>query len=476
MKKGELVELVVTDLAFGGKGIAKKKTDEGDFIFFIENTIPGQKVEALITKKRKNYAECRLMKVVEKSELQVETNHQPISGAPYITLPIKKQTEYKRTTALDVLRRIGGVQQPEIIFDVFIESPETWFYRNKMEYSFSEIRHDIHNNTEHDDFGLGFKHRGTWWKVENLDKSSGLFDEEWENALWKIREYCESTKLPAWHPPKKTGFFRHIVVRKSFAQNQLLINLVTSSEGVDKFDAKGFLAVLQDILGKRLAGFQHTINDNVADRAKIENGSTNLVFGKATITEELLGLSFEISMESFFQTNPQCAELLYGKAIEYARENNDLDGQVIMDLFCGTGTIGQILANQTDNTEIIGVDIVEEAIENAERNAKINGIDNIRFFAADVGKFLFNYPEYEGKISTIMLDPPRAGIAPKTLKKVMNLGAKRIVYISCNPATQARDLNELAQFGYELKKLSLVDQFPHTAHVESVALIERVLS
>ena len=179
-------------------------------------------------------------------------------------------------------------------------------------------------------------------------------------------------------------------------------------------------------------------------------------------------------MQSFFQTNPKSAEKLYAKVIEYALENRQaIDNTVVMDLFCGTGTIGQILASKSDNAKIIGVDIVASAIEDAKQNAKRNNIKGLQFYAADVGKFLRQHPEYNNKIRTIILDPARAGIAPKTLKKIININADRIVYVSCNPATQARDTVELINSGYELKKLSLVDQFPHTAHIETVALFEK---
>jgi len=284
----------------------------------------------------------------------------------------------------------------------------------------------------------------------------------------------KATDLPAWHPPKKTGFYRHIVVRKSFHQDQLLLNLVTSSEGIEKFDAEGFSRFLQQILGKRLAGFQHTINDNVADRSKIENGSIKLLYGEDKVIEKLIGLSFEISMESFFQTNPKCAERLYNKALDYVFESQIESNEVVMDLFCGTGTIGQILSTRKSDVKIIGVDIVEEAIQDARKNAKRNGISNIEFFAADVGKFLKEFPDYQGKIGTIILDPPRAGIAPKTLLKVIDLGAKNIVYISCNPSTQARDTETLLGAGYVLDKLSFVDQFPHTGHIESIAKFVKI--
>lgn len=470
MNRGEIIELEITGFAFGGNGIAKIPTEDGDFVVFVENAFPGQTVRAKVEKKKKRYAECKLIDVIKRSPQEIELDVQEISGAPYIFVPLEIQESWKKSTTLELYRKIADVQNGEEIFDTFISSPLNYNYRNKMEYSFSSIEHDLVTGEEKDDaFALGFKRRGTWWKVENLNKESGLFDAHWENSLIEIRNFLFKTGLPAWHPPKKTGFFRHIVVRKSFYQDQLLINLVTSSERVKSFDVNAFSAFLQQILGKRLAGFQHTINDNVADRAKIENGQNQLIYGEEKVIEELLGLQFEISMESFFQTNPKSAELLYNKALDYVFEENPLDGKVVMDLFCGTGTIGQILSQRAQNVKIIGVDIVEEAIIDAKKNAKRNGIEGIQFYAADVGKFLLEYPQYEGKIGTIVLDPPRAGIAPKTLRKVMRLGAERIVYISCNPATQARDTDQLQQAGYQLEKLSFVDQFPHTSHIEAIA-------
>jgi len=469
LNRGNIIEVEITDFAFGGKGIAKIPTEEGNYIIFVENAFPGQIVKAKVNKKKKKYAECSLMEVVKRSPEEVILPYQQISGAPYLFVPIEKQIEYKKSSTLELFKRLAHKEDVEEIFDEMIPSPSPFNYRNKMEYSFSTIEHNMHTGEELDDaFALGFKHRGTWWKVESLDNESGLFDQEWETKLKDIRLYLKNTGLKAWHPPKKEGFFRHIVVRKSFFQDQLLVNLVTSSTNEEKFDSVAFGEFLKELFGNRIAGFQHTINDNVADRAKIENGSWKLVFGEDKVIEKLAGLSFEISMESFFQTNPQSAERLYAKALDYALENNELDGKVIMDLFCGTGTIGQLLSSRTKNTEIIGVDIVPEAIEDAKKNAERNQIENVQFFAADVGKFLKEFPQYTGKIATIILDPPRAGIAPKTLLKVMGLGADRIVYISCNPSTQARDMEILMQFGYFPDAISFVDQFPHTSHIESV--------
>lgn len=473
LKKGAEIELEIEELAFGGKGLTRIQTDKGGYVIFVVNTIPGQIVKAKVLKKRKKHAECRLLEVIKESPLEQEIPFQKISGAPYIQLPHEKQIEFKKQASLDLFRKLGGIQNAPELFDEFIISPLLYHYRNKMEYSFSVIRHDIATNEEHDDFGLGFKRTGTWWKVENLDKPSGLFDEDWESKLHHLRNFFISTGLPAWHPPKKEGFFRHIVVRKSFAHDELLVNLVTSSNGLDKFDKELFISKIKELFKDRIAGIIHTINDDVADRAKLEHGPSDVIYGKHLIVEELLGLKFEISMQSFFQTNPSSAEKLYQKVIDYASENRDLNGKIIMDLFCGTGTIGQLLASQLTEAQIIGVDIVPSAIENAKRNAQLNGIDSVKFFAEDVGKFLLNHTEYKGQIDTIVLDPPRAGITPKALQRVIELGANRIVYVSCNPATQARDANELSNAGYELKKISLVDQFPHTAHIESIMLFEK---
>jgi len=216
IKKGETVELEIQDMAFGGKGLSRVETDNGQFVVFVANGIPGQKVEVTITKKRKKHAETRLRKVLQRSPDEVTMEQQPISGAPFLTLPIEKQRAFKKETTLTLFEKMGQIKNIHDVFDEYIASPNDFNYRNKMEYSFSVIRHDIHTDEEHDDFALGFKHRGTWWKVENLDKESGLFDAEFENNLKEIRLYLEKTGLPAWHPPKKEGFFRYFVVRKSF--------------------------------------------------------------------------------------------------------------------------------------------------------------------------------------------------------------------------------------------------------------------
>lgn len=474
LKRGNVIEVKITDTAFGGKGIAKIPTEQGDYVIFVPNSFTGQVVKARIVKKRKSHAECKLVEIIEKSKLEENVPFQQISGAPYINLPIKVQQEFKQNSCLNIYKRIGKVVNIDSLFDEYIESPVIYNYRNKMEYSFSAIGYDVEKKEEFDGFALGFKKRGTWWIVENLEKESGMFDADFENNLHNIRKYCEDSGLPAWHPPKKEGFFRYLVVRKSYETNQLLIKLVTSSDGIDKFDLKGFADYVVSLLGDKIAGILHTINDDIGDNAQSRLGNETTLYGNNVIHEDLLGLDFEISMQSFFQTNPKCAELLYNKTIDYVLDKNDnISEQIVMDLFCGTGTIGQMIAAKT-HAKVIGVDIVEDAIENAKENALKNNIGNVDFFAADVNKFLYEYPEYKNKIGTIVLDPPRAGISGKALKRVIELNAKHIVYVSCNPSTQARDIEILAEAGYELKKLSLVDQFPHTSHVEAIGKFLRI--
>ena len=459
-------------MAFGGKGIARVETEKGPFVVFVQNAFPGQVVDAQVAKCKARHAECRLLRVVEPADFEVDLPYQPIPGAPYATVPMEKQHEWKARTALDLYRKIGEVEDLDTLYQGFVPSPLDWHYRNKMEYSFSEIRHDLETDEKVDDFGLGFKHRGTWWAVENLDADSGLFDALVESTLHKVREWCEATGLPAWHPPKREGFFRFLVVRKSYANDGLLVNLVTTSDA--PLDAEGFVECIRGLWGDRVKGILHTLNDDKGERVEAREGLSRVIWGDSTVTEVLHGLSFGISMGSFFQTNPTSAERLYAEVLALALEGVENRPQdVIMDLFCGTGTIGQLVAKHA-NTPVVGVDIVPSAIEDAREAAKRNGLTDVEFVAADAGKFLLENPEYQGKIHTVILDPPRAGISPKTLRKVMRLGAQRLVYVSCNPATQARDLVVLRAQGYALKSLKLVDQFPHTAHVEAVALIEKI--
>ncbi len=475
LKKGNIVELEISDLAFGGKGIAKITTEEGHYIIFVLNTFPGQIVKARIIKKKKRFAEAKVTELVKASPDQCPLEYQAIPGAPYATWPVEKQQEHKKTSTLEILKRIGNVENAFDLFDEFIASPKDWHYRNKMEYSFSTIIWDDEQKTDIDDFGLGFKHRGQWRVVDNMEGDSGLFDKQIEDGIKVIRQWCIDSQLPAWHPVRHHGFYRFITVRRSFHTNKILFKLTTTSKHVDEFNQEGFIKLLQEIVGDRLGGVIHTINDGEGDRTQDEDLSSTVIFGEDNLVEKIHNLHFDVSIGSFFQPNPQAAELLYQKAIDYAFLNQTYtDKDTIIDLFCGTGTIGQLVANQAQGgVKVIGVDIIKKAIEDAARNAKKNGLSNLEFYAADVKNFLNDHPEYKGNIKTVILDPPRSGITPKALKKIIELDTKRVVYISCNPATQARDLLDFYEAGYTVKKISIVDQFVHTAHVESIVLLEK---
>lgn len=468
--KNDIITLTVDRLAFGGVGVGKLPTEEGDFTVFVENAIPGQTVRAMVQSRKKRFAECRLLEVIQKSSDEVEIPFQPIPGAPYATWPMALQHENKINECLRMLEKTGGIPLAEITFDGLIASPSAWHYRNKMEYAFSAIGYDRETQHDFDGFALGFKKRGTWWCVENLQKDSGLFDAEFENLLPMIRKFCEATLLPAWHPPQRRGFFRFLTVRKSFSEDQILVNIVTAHED-RKFDVNEFASTLLQALGKRLAGVIHTINGDTGDRVMPLEGESKSVYGQSFITEKILDLEFRIGMTSFFQTNPASAARLYKCVMNYTENICDKES-FVMDLFCGTGTIGQLIARHT-SAKVIGVDIIPSAIEDAKKNAQMNGVNNVEFICADAGAFLKDYPQYIGRIGCVVMDPPRAGIAPKTLLRVIALNSQAIVYVSCNPATFARDAATLSENGYRLQRFTLVDQFPHTSHIEAVGLFLR---
>jgi 23S rRNA (uracil-5-)-methyltransferase RumA len=465
--KNDVLTLTIDRLAFGGVGVGKLPTEQGDFTVFVENAIPGQTVKAKVQIRRKRYAECRLLEVIEKSKDEIEIPFQSIPGAPYATWPLELQHENKIAECLRMIEKTGGVNLAECQFDGLISGMSHWHYRNKMEYAFSAIGYDSNKQTDYDGFALGFKKRGTWWCVENLEKDSGLFDEPFENILPNIRRYCEATGLPAWHPPQRNGFFRYLTVRKSFSENQLLLNIVTSTTD-EKFSLPAFAAFVQNLLGDRLAGLIHTVNGDTGDRVMPLEGESALISGKEFITENILGLEFRIGMTSFFQTNPSSAALLYERVVTYTENICDQNAYVL-DLFCGTGTIGQLIAKHSAS-KVIGVDIVASAIEDARMNAKMNQVHNVEFICADVGLFLKQHPQYQERIGCIVMDPPRAGISPKTLMRVIAINSKALVYVSCNPSTFARDASTLQENGYILEKFSLVDQFPHTSHIEAIGL------
>jgi len=472
-KKGEELTGDVVDMAYGGKGIVKINMGTQNYIVFISNTITGQKIKYKIIKKKENYAEGRLQEIISRSKIEKKTPYQSISGAPYSTLDLTYQHKIKKDQVFELITKIGGVKSIKNKFDSLIQSPSIWHYRNKMDYSFSSIGYNKEFNKIIDEFSLGFKKINTWWIVENLEKDSGLFDKSWEDSIKEIRKYCIKTELPAWNIPQKKGFFRNLVVRKSIINNNFLVELITSSENIKKFKSNEFCEKIINLHQNRIEGIIHTINDNISDRLDYSKAKSNLLFGSNIIHESILDLKFEISMNSFFQTNPKSAEKLYSLVYEYLFEENLSNNEIILDLFCGTGTITQIIASKNSHLKVIGVDITEKAIENAIKSTKKNKINNASFFIGDVGKFLLEKKELINKINSVIIDPPRSGVSKKSLKKIIELNSKKIIYVSCDPSTQARDINFLEENGYKLVKFSLIDQFPHTYHIETVALLKK---
>ena len=305
-----------------------------------------------------------------------------------------------------------------------------------------------------------------------LKNPSGLFDEDFESFLPKIRLFCEQTLLPVYNQKIGEGFFRYLVVRKSFFENKFLVNLITTLEEADSFPVKDFISLLLRQFEGRINGIFWSINDNIGDTTQ-NYVKRDLVYGEEKLIEKINGLTFEISLNSFFQTNPLAAEKLYGKVIEYADLNAGDRG---LDLCCGTGTIAQLLAKNFPDSKIVGVDIVESAINDARENVKRNKLENVEFYCDDVRKFLKSLTHDLNRgltIKTIVLDPPRSGLAPKALQRILELKPETIVYISCNPATMARDAAIMKEGGYEAKKISIVNQFPHTSHVECIGKFKR---
>ncbi len=482
LNKGTEIELEISDLAFGGKGIAKIKIEtshEKPFTIFVDGALAGQTVLARISVKKRRYAEAKIVKILKTSPDEIIHDFQPTPGAPWLSLPIKLQQKHKQAQVFELFRKFAETDVTPV-FDEYIESPQQHFYRNKMDYSFGPTTEsyteekgnrgedDVYKVWSHTGFGFGSKKRGQFWLVENLEKPSGLFDESFEAHLPAFRALCEKLKPSVYNSKTNEGFWRQLVVKKSFAEEAFLLNLITNhAQTKSEKDAftKEIINFWQNALGSKLKGLywtQSTDTGNANDKYQYRD----LVFGEPTLTEKICDLNFNISIDSFFQTNIFSAEKLYEKAASYISHADN-----ILELFAGTGTISQILARQNPTAKITSVEIVEAAVKDAQANALKNKVTNVDFICDDVNKFM---KTYTGTPPVVVLDPPRAGISPKALQKIIDFGPEELVYISCNAATLARDTDTLLKNGYTLEKLSFVDQFPHTAHVECLARFEKL--
>lgn len=473
MKKGQVYEGNVIRVEFPNKGIIniddKKVT--------VKNTIPGQRIRFSINKIKRDKAEGRLLEVLEKSPLESRDQACSVFGAcggcNYHTLSYEQQLELKKEQVKGLIDQVCN----DYIFEGIIGSPVEWGYRNKMEFSFGDEYKD-------GPLSLGLHKRGSFYDILTTNDCA-IVDEDYNKILTCVLEFFKSQGISYYHKLSHKGYLRHLVIRKAVKTGEILINLVTSSQfknvekvetveetdrGIIKTDEeRELLNGLTDILIRlnlkgRVAGILHTYNDSKAD--VVQSDSTEVLYGRDYIYEELLGLKFKISAFSFFQTNSLGAEVLYSKAREYVGDTKDKN---IFDLYSGTGTIAQLLAAVAK--KVTGVEIVEEAVEAARENAALNGLDNCEFIAGDVLKVIDGLTD---KPDIIVLDPPREGVHPKALGKIISYGVDRIVYISCKPTSLVQDLRILQEGGYKVEKVCAVDMFPQTYHVETVVLMSRV--
>ena len=461
MKKGEIYQGIIENVDFPNKGIVQVE----DKKVIVKNAMPGQKVRFMINKKKGSRLEGRLLEVLEKSPLETRNPMCSIfpdcGGCMYQTMSYESQLEMKAEQIkklIDQAVKSGGQVDeqgnPDYIFEGIKGSPKEFAYRNKMEFSFGDEYKD-------GPLSLGLHKKGSTYDVLNaLDCK--LVHEDMNKILACVLEYCREQGYAYYHKMQHTGFWRHLLLRRGNTTGEMLVNLVTTSQIETDFqELKERLLNLK--LEGKIVGFLHIINDSLSDVVKSDE--TRILYGQDYFYEEILGLKFKITPFSFFQPNSYGAEVLYETAREYIGDTKDM---TVFDLYSGTGTISQILAAVAK--EVIGVEIVEEAVTAAGENAKLNGIENCRFIAGDVLKVL---DEIEEKPDFIVLDPPRDGIHPKALPKIIDYGVNQMVYISCKPTSLARDLEMFLARGYRVEKVCCVDQFCQTVHVETVVLMSK---
>ena len=455
MKKGQVWEGIVKEVDFPNKG--KVFLPEEDRTVIVKNTVPGQKIRFSVNKIRKGKAEGRLLEVLKPSEKEIPSvcpHFGQCGGCTYQNLPYEEQLAMKES---QIKKMMDEAVNGKYVWEGVKPSPVKQAYRNKMEFSFGDEYKD-------GPIALGMHKRGSFHDIVNVTDCQ-IVDEDYRKILDCTLEAARESGLLYYHRMKHTGYFRHLLVRKAVKTEEILVDLVTTTET----DAQAFLdtwvkKLLELELDGKMAGILHTKNDSVADVVKDEG--TEVLYGQDYFYEELLGLKFKITPFSFFQTNSLGAEVLYETAREYI---GDINEKVIFDLYSGTGTIAQILAPVAK--KVVGVEIVEEAVEAAKENAALNGLDNCTFWAGDVLKVIDELGEVP---DLIMLDPPRDGVNPKALMKILNFGVDRLVYIACKPTSLARDLEMIQGRGYKVEKISCVDLFPNTYHVECVVLMSKV--
>lgn len=453
MKKKDIITLEITDVNFPNKAYGEF---EGERVI-VKNAVPGQKVQAQVFKKKPNLVEARLMEVVEASPLErtegMCSHYELCGGCTYQTMLHEEELKLKERQVKRLLENssinIGS-------WEGIVPAPSETGYRNKCEFSFGDEEKD-------GDLALGMRKRMSYYEVVTL-KDCNIIDKDYLKIIEGTLKFFQERNVPFYHKARHDGCLRHLVVRKGAATGEILVNLVTSSEvnfSVEEF--KDMLLTLE--LEGTFCGILHTINDGLADT--VQSDEMHLLYGRDFFMEKLFDLEFKVSVYSFFQTNSAGAEKLYSIVKEFA---GDVENKMVFDLYCGTGTIGQIMA-EAGSKKVVGIELIEEAVVAANENAKRNNLENCTFIAGDVLKMV---DELEDKPDLIIVDPPRDGIHPKAIGKIIDFGAPEIVYVSCKPTSLARDLEIFQQEGYRVEKVKLMDMFPRTVHVETVCLLKKV--
>ena len=451
MKKGQIYEGIIERVDFPNKGIVFVPEEEQYVI--VKNGIPGQKIRFMINKFKRGNAEGRLLEVLEKSPLETR---EPVcsifpacGGCMYQTMPYEEQVKMKEG---QIRRIMDPVVKGEYLFEGVKHSPKEFHYRNKMEFSFGDEFKD-------GPLSLGLHKKGSTYDVLTAGDCQ-LVHEDMDKILLCVLNYFKERNVSYYKKMQHVGYLRHLLLRRGDTTGEILVNLVTTTQ--EEYDLTLLVEELLALeLEGKIVGILHILNDSLSDVVKSDE--TRILYGQDFFYEKLLGLEFKITPFSFFQPNSKGAEVLYETVREYI---GDIDNQVVFDLFSGTGTIGQVLAPVAK--KVIGVEIIEEAVEAAKENAVRNGLSNCKFIAGDVFKVL---DEIEEKPDVIVLDPPRDGIHPKALPKILNYGVDKIVYISCKMTSLARDLEMMQLAGYRVEKMTAVDQFCETVHVETVVLL-----
>ena len=464
MKKGQIYEGVVEKVEFPNRGLICVEERP----VWVKNTLPGQRVRFAVQKLRKGKCEGRLLEVLEHSSEEVAAacpHFADCGGCTYQNLSYEAQLRLKEGQVREILDRAICHRGHTYAFEEALPSPRPYGYRNKMEFSFGDACKD-------GPLSLGLHKRGSFYDIVTTENCC-IADPDFGRILQASLEFFQKLGLPFYHKMRHQGYLRHLLIRKGAKTGEILVDLVTTTQwdglAADLgMEEDPILEAWRDgLLGLSLAGtlvgILHTKNDSLAD--VVQNDFTELLYGRDYFFEELLGLRFRISPFSFFQTNSLGAEALYEKARTYVGDTRD---KVIFDLYSGTGTIAQMLAPVA--REVIGVEIVEEAVEAARANAALNGLSNCRFLAGDVLKVLDTIAE---KPDLIVLDPPRDGIHPKALERIIAYGVEQLVYISCKPTSLARDLEVLLERGYKVEKAGCVDMFPWSGNVETVVKLSR---